>query len=198
MRLADVAEVRTGLTLRERMVQSPSRGILCVQQGDLSETGDFDRNGAARIAAPTFSPKYLARDGEVVFRSRGPFWSAWAVSGLSEPLMAIAPLFIIHPTADIDAGFLAWSLGRPAAQRYFAAEAMGTGVKMITRSVLQAVELELPPVDVQRDIAAIAPLASTELDLEERLARLRHTLVSARLDQLTARASATTPDRKTR
>ncbi|WP_139368766.1 hypothetical protein [Agreia bicolorata] len=138
----------------------------------------------------------MALPGEVIFRSRGPFWSAWAVENLSEPLVSVAPLFILHPPADIDPEFLAWTLGRPAAQRYFAAESLGTNIKMISKPVLAALPLAWPSLHTQRSITRYSDLATREAQLVKRHATLNLTLTNSRLDEAADLAS-TSPDRRT-
>jgi restriction endonuclease S subunit len=155
-----------------------------VHPGDLSPAGDYDPRYELRVKSSDFSAQHIAGPGDVLFRSRGPFWSAWAIAEVSEPLVAIAPLFILRASTDIDPGFLAWHIGRPAAQRYFTAEAMGSGVRMIVKPVLAALPIELPPIDIQREVAGLAALASLEERLLARLASLKHDMTAAQLDSV--------------
>lgn len=197
MYLGDLCTIRSGMTLRSRVAEVRD-GVLTVQQGDLSPRGEYDRQKASRIAPPASSTHHVA-PGELVIRSRGPYWSAWAPGDLNETLVAIAPLFILTPTSDIHPGYLAWFVGRPAAQRYFATEAMGTGVKMIPRDVLERLPITAPPIEQQRTIATAAALSANEHRLSARLSELRHTLNSAHLDQLSRRTAAVSDtDRITR
>ena len=181
MLLSEVCTVLSGLTLRSRLDGAPS-GPLAVQQGDISPSGAYERRSVLRLDPSEYSPHHLVTTGDVLFRSRGPFWSAWAVSEADESLVAVAPLFILRPSADIDPGFLAWQLGRPSSQRYFETEAMGSGVRMITKPVLEALHLVLPSIDRQRDIAATASLAVHETQLLTHLASLKYVLTGAQLD----------------
>jgi hypothetical protein len=200
MLLGDVCTIHSGLALRTRLARQ-SAGILAVQPGDLSPAGDYEPRSQLRVESSDLSSHHLAGPGDVLFRSRGPFWSAWAITDVDEPLVAIAPLFILRATSDIDPGFLAWHLGRPAAQRYFAAEAMGSGVRMIVKPVLAALPIELPPIAVQRDIATLGALAIREERLLTRLASLGHDITAAQLDGAVRNStlSAVTPrlNRKT-
>lgn len=197
MELGELCAIRSGMTLRSRLAEVPE-GLLTVQQGDLSPRGEFDRQSASRIATPP-STAHLVAPGELVIRTRGPYWSAWAPVDTNEPIVAIAPLFILSPTADIDPRYLAWFVGRPSAQRYFSTESMGTGVKMIPRDVLGRLPVTVPPIELQRTIAAAAALSAQENRLSVRLTELRHTLNSAYLDQYSRRtAAASDTDRITR
>ena len=190
IRVRDICSLRSGVTLRERS-DSPASKVLTLQIADLGPTGSVSTQKLLRVPLPAWSSRHIVATGEVVFWSRGPFWSAWAAEDLGEPLVAVAPLFIIRPVSDIlDARYLAWWLGRPSAQQHFAASAMGTGVKMITKSALEQTPIVLPPLDEQGRIADTAALVARELDLALSLARLRSDVRSARLD-----LAATDPDR---
>ncbi|WP_458042809.1 MULTISPECIES: hypothetical protein [Bacteria] len=184
MELRDICSIRSGLTLRERLSDVRQGGTLAVQQGDLTAAGEFVATKAIRIAAPNRSSHRISSE-ELVFRSRGPFWSAWAPGDYREPLVAIAPLFILTPVTDIDAAYVAWYIGRPDAQNYLASEAVGTGVKMISRGVLERLPIVAPPLATQRAIAAAAMIADRERRLAQRLADLKHSLVSTGLDAAT-------------
>lgn len=197
MLLGDACRIRSGVTLRERVASPHTRGTLAVQQRNVTADGALDQRNAMRLATPPSSPHRIHAD-ELVFRSRGPYWSAWAPGDFGEPIVAVAPLFILSPTADIDPRYLAWYINRPVAQRFFAAEAMGSGVKMIPKSVLVRLPVDIPPLATQREIVAAAALAARERDLARHLTDLRFDLASARLDTQARQGAATSTRRSTR
>lgn len=184
MLLADVARVSSGLTVRERLDASP-RGVVAIQMSDLIAGGDPDLTRMARIPHP--HPRYLVSRGDVLLRSRGNATTAWAVpESLTEPAVAILPLFIIRPSTDIyDPDFLAWWLNQPEAQTHLRRAAQGQSIQMVSKTALESVPLQLPPLAQQRLIANAAHLATREAQLIHRLAECQHTLRQA---QLTAAA----------
>jgi hypothetical protein len=171
--------------------------MLAVQPSDLSPAGEFRRDDCLRIAAPTASLHRVSSD-ELVFRSRGPYWAAWAPGDLGEPIVAVAPLFIISPAPDIDPAYLAWLLHRPTAQAYFSAEAAGTNVQMVSKSALARVPLTVPPIATQRSIVRAAAEAASEHRLSLRLAELRFAAQAANLDRAAQHDTTTNPTRSTR
>ena len=197
MEIRDACRIRSGLTLRERLSDVREGGVLAVQQGDLSSAGEFTATKAIRIAAPDRSSHRILPN-ELVFRSRGPFWSAWAPGEYGEPLVAVAPLFILTPVTDVDAAYLAWYIGRPDAQNYFAAEAVGSGVKMISRGVLERLPIFAPSLATQRAITDAAASAARERQLTQRLADLKHALVSSGLDTITRQLDHASTSRSAR
>ncbi|WP_144783990.1 restriction endonuclease subunit S [Microbacterium sp. BH-3-3-3] len=182
MLLADVCSARTGLTMRERLADTRPGGTLAVQQGDITAKGTFRSESAVRIAAPDQSSHRVLAN-ELVFRSRGPFWSAWAPGDYPEPIVAVAPLFILTPTPEAHAQYLAWHIGRPTAQSYFRSVAAGTNVQMIALGALLRLPIDLPPLDTQTAIVAAAELADRERDLARHVAELKYDALAAGLDR---------------
>jgi hypothetical protein len=134
----------------------------------------------------------------VLLRSRGNTASATAIDApLPAPAIALLPLYILRPAADIlDPGYLAWLVMQPAAQAHFARESVGSNIQMIKRPVIAALPLgHLPPLDRQRGIAELALLAVREQTLESRLAALKHERITL---QLQAQATAPHNDRNHR
>ena len=181
-----------GFSARER-VSPVALGIRAIQQGDISVEGAFS-GSAMRVHTGTGSNQHFVRSGDVLLRSRGTSVAAWAVSeDLREAAIALSPLYILRPTPErLNAGYLAWFLMRPAAQAHFARESVGSNLKMIRKSAIESLTIELPPLHVQDAVGSAAELARRELDLETRLAHLRKDLTALRLD---ACAQSTNDDR---
>lgn len=181
MLLSDVARVNSGLTVRERLDVS-ARGVLAIQMADISVGSDLEVRGMARIPLP--HPRYLVSRGDILLRSRGHATIAWAVpNDVSEPALAVMPLFIIRPSTDIyDPDFLAWLLNQPDAQKHLRRAAQGQTIQMVSKATLESVPLQLPPLAQQRLIADAAHLAAREAQLMHRLADSQHTLRQAQLN----------------
>jgi hypothetical protein len=181
MLLADVANVSSGLTVRERLGKG-TEGVLAIQMADLSAGSNLQVRGMARI--PSAHPRYLVSRGDVLLRSRGHATIAWAVPvDLPEPAVAVLPLFIIRPRTDIyDPDFLAWWLNQPDAQTHLRRAAQGQSIQMVAKATLESVPLQLPPLAKQRLIADAANLAAREAQLMHRIADSQHALRQAQLN----------------
>lgn len=180
MLLTDVAQVSSGLTVRGRLDASSS-GILAIQMADISTGSKLRVSGMARIPSP--HSRYFVSRGDVLLRSRGHATIAWAVpDNLPEPAVAVMPLFIIRPTADIyDPDFLAWWLNQPDAQNHLRRAAQGQSIQMVSKASIEAVPLLLPPIEQQRLIADAGQEVSREAQLMHRLAECQQTLRQAQL-----------------
>lgn len=181
MLLANVAQVSSGLTVRERL-EGGVNGVLAIQMADLSAGSEPDIRYMARI--PSAHPRYLVSRGDVLLRSRGHVTTAWAVPDhFLEPAVAVLPLFIIRPSTDIyDPDFLAWWLNQPDAQRHMRRAAQGQSIQMVSKATLESVPLQLPPIAQQRLIAGAANVATREAKLMHRLAECQQTLRQAQLN----------------
>jgi len=86
---------------------------------------------------------------------------------------------ILRPKPDIVSGeYLAWTINHSTTQRYFDSVARGTKLRMVSRASLEHLELDIPDIETQRKIVAIAALADREQALSVQAARLRRELTS--------------------
>lgn len=199
MKLGDISTIQSGLTLRGGPASDPD-GLLAVQLSDLTSDGGLDRRTELRVDERLVSWRHLVGPGDVLFRSRGLRPIAWAVDdSIKEPAVAISPLFIVRPDTEvIDSRYLAWYLNQPAAQRHFAEGARGTSLRMIGKPVLETVQIDLPPVHVQRSIAELSALAAQEKALSALIAERKNELLAYKLGALAHTSSISpTPDRTT-
>jgi len=190
VKLGDVGLVLSGLSPRGGL-QASENGSLAIQLGDISANGEIDLRSLVRIADNGVASKHFVGQGDVLFRSRGMHTIAVAVGAVfKEPAIAVMPLFIIRPNPDIvDSKYLEWFLNQPAAQRHFDQGAAGTSLRMIRKDVLESVNLDLPPLSVQRVIAELADLASRERALSHLLADRRHERLALGLAELSRETS---------
>jgi len=180
MRLGDICSIHSGYTLRGRL-EPTATGVLVIQQGDFDANGTLDLGTLTRAEVP--DGRYELKAGDVLFRSRGQRTLACVVPGaLTEPAIAVMPIFIIRPTNDdIDPRYLAWTLNQHDAQLHFRQSSQGQTIQMISKRVLEDTPIVLPPLSKQRQIAMIADLSAQQETLERRLTDRRYTLLSLQL-----------------
>ena len=180
MRLADTCAIHTGYTARGRLEPTAAGGVLAIQLRDISPEGAVDPERLTRVHLDNLADRYFVRAGDVVFRSRGERNTASALDErLREPALAVLPLMVLRPKADIVLpAYLAWVINQAPAQRHFDAAARGTKIRMIPRSSLDDLELDIPDIATQRRIVAIDTLAARERELTERAAEARRKMIS--------------------
>ncbi len=194
MRLVDVCAIHSGYTARGRLEPAPAGGVIAIQLGDIAVNGLAAPEGLARVHLEGIADRYFVSAGDVLFRSRGDRTTALALGNeFREPALAFLPLLILRPNSNVvTPEYLAWIINQPAAQRHFDSTARGTNMRMIPRTSLDSLELDIPDIETQNKIVAIDALAGTELELSRLAAEKRRTLTSKILAQLASRLRAET------
>lgn len=185
MRLSDLSDIHSGYTARGRLDPAPEGGVLALQLRDVGTTGEMSASDFQRYHLNKLSDRYFVRGGEVVFRSRGEPNAAAAIPNpLPEPVVVIVPLVIVRPDRSrILPEYLAWAINQPEAQRQLGAEAQGTSLRMIPKTVLENLQIALPDLPTQQSIVELDALARQEGQLLRRLAARRETLLSTILGE---------------
>lgn len=185
MRLSDLSDIHSGYTARGRLDPAPEGGVLALQLRDVGTTGEMSASDFQRYHLDKLSDRYFVRGGEVVFRSRGEPNAAAAIPDpLPEAVVVIVPLVIVRPDRScILPEYLAWAINQPEAQRQLGAEAQGTSLRMIPKTVLENLQIAVPDLPTQQSIVELDALARKEGQLLRRLAARRETLLSTILGE---------------
>ncbi len=194
MRLADVCIIHTGYTARGRLEPMAAGGVLAIQLRDISSEGYIDPERLTRVQLEDLADRYVVRAGDVVFRSRGDRNTASALDErLQEPALAVLPLMVLRPNLKlVTPEYLAWAINQPPAQRHFDAAARGTNIRMIPRSSLDNLELDVPDIETQGNIVAVDSLAERERLLSQLAAETRRQMISLMLVEQANRISPST------
>lgn len=194
MRLADVCTIHTGYTARGRLEPMAAGGVLAIQLRDISSEGHIDPERLMRVQLEDLADRYFVRAGDVVFRSRGDRNTASALDErLQEPALAVLPLMVLRPNLEVvTPEYLAWAINQPPAQRHFDAAARGTNIRMIPRSSLDNLELDVPDIETQEKIVAVDALAERERLLSQLAAETRRQMISLILVEQANRISPST------
>lgn len=180
MRIADLCTIQIGYTARSRLHPVSQGGVLAIQLRDVAADGEVNPDTLTRVELGELPDRYFARAGDVVFRSRGDRNTASALGRcLAEPALAILPLIVLRPNLDIvTPEYLAWAINQPDAQRYFERMGRGTGIRMIPKSVLGDLCLDIPDIETQQRIVAVDALSKREKTLTLLLAEKRRKITN--------------------
>jgi hypothetical protein len=176
--LAALCDVLPGYAARGRLEFADSGGVRGVQLRDISASGEIALRNVSAYDFPGNIERYRLTEGDVVFRSRGDWTTAAAITEpLAAPIIAVMPVFIIRPkTRGLDPRYLAWAINEPAGQRALDEKAQGGGLRMVSKSALEALEIPVPSLETQRRIVELAGLARDERELVQALATKRFSL----------------------
>ena len=177
MNLGELAEVQMGYPFRSRLQHDPQGDVAVIQMKDIDDTNLLHAEEAIMVTLPKGKTHHLLRAGDRVFRSRGRSKGAAQVLEGIGPAVVSAPMLLIRSHGVLPA-YLCWYINAPATQAQLAALAEGTSVRMISAEALKALDVPLPSLGAQQDIAQAAALAEQEQTLLARIANLRQRLTT--------------------
>jgi hypothetical protein len=200
MRLANLCALQMGYTARSRLEPASEGGVLALQLRDISADGEIGFPTLSRVHLPDLSERYMVGTGDVIFRSRGERTTATALDeSMNEQAVAILPLIILRPDPSIiTPQFLAWSINLPANQRHLDASAQGASIRMVPKSALDDLRLDVPDLATQRRIVAAANLARREAVLAASLVEKSLSLTTLTLADAAKRAAEFRPSERSK
>ena len=200
MKLSSLCALQMGYTARSRLEPASEGGVLALQLRDISADGDIGIQTLSRVQLPDLSERYMVGSGDVVFRSRGERTTATAIDeSMKERAVAILPLIILRPDPSfITPQFLAWSINLPANQRRLNESAQGASIRMVPKSALDELRIDVPDLATQRHIVAAANLALREAALAASVAEKSLSLTTLALANAAKRASEHGPSERSK
>ena len=180
-RLGDLADVRAGYLTREAVRNEPEGTHYLLQIRDFSrDRTTVNVTDMVRITPESRSSISPLQPGDVVFLAKGANNFAAPVSDLPAPTLAASYFFILRPKPMILSGYLVCFLNHEST-RILLSRLATTGAHMpiIRRDVLEAIEIPLPPLPVQKAVAALDSLRLQEQALLADLARKQQELISS-------------------
>ena len=177
VRLGDLCAIQLGYTPRGALSSAETGGAPAIQLRDLAGDGPIQ---PSRFELGEVSPRYLIEPGDVLFRSRGDRNTAVATDGrLYGPAFAILPIVVLRPKRDVvEPRYLAWAINQAPAQLYFDGVARGTRLRMVPRSELEKLPINVPHLEIQRAVVDLDALAAREEALSTLAAEKRRQLIS--------------------
>jgi len=186
VRIKNIATVQVGYSFRSRLEVSKGGGVAVIQMKDLLDDNTVGCDQLIKIDMDSVKDHHLACKGDLVFRSRGLVSNAAIL--LEDPGKAVvaAPLLRIRITKPeiILSEYLNWYISQREAQVFLTSRAIGTAQKMISKEVLESLEVLLPSLDKQKSIVELALLSVREQTLSSVLAQKRRQYMSTLLMQL--------------
>jgi restriction endonuclease S subunit len=180
--LKDIAKVYMGYSFRSRLESLDAGPVAVIQMKDLTDENTVNCKKLTFINMDKFNDNHYVNKGDLIFRSRGLTSTAAIV--LDEPGLAVlsAPLLKIRLTdPGVMPEYLNWYISQLPAQIFLTSHARGTTQKMISKEALEMLEIDVPPMEKQRAIVALAALAEEEQRIIKEIAIKRRQYISATL-----------------
>lgn len=196
MKVRDITEVQIGYQHREKghsitMGSTGTHRIILIKDLDLDERFKnevIERGGSVPYVWPESlyqvtplgkAERYLVRQGDVLFLSRGQRPCAVPILHTLDRTIAANYFYILRPAADrVDPAYLAWFINQPTTQSCLQRLQRGSYIKMIPKAAFADLEVILPPLATQRAIVALERLRQQEAYTMSRLVLARQRLIN--------------------
>ncbi len=153
MKLHDVADIKTGITFRNRLLDNLDGEVEVIQMRDInSDLTISDR--LVRISNEQIKAKHFLQPGQLILLAKGKYTKACMI-GAADKRRVISSAFFsirIKPTQKVLPEYLQWFLNLPQSEAYFRSNASGTSMFSLPMSVLKNLEIAVPPLEVQERI----------------------------------------------
>ena len=143
---------------------------------------DKERNWARYIEPMLCEENRLYKNyleiGDLLLATKGIDRSAMLYDGRYTPAIASSVFTVlrIRDTNTVLPEYLQWYLNHPATTRKLAAAAIGTSIPLITRDVIEQLEVAIPSLERQRMILMAQSLQQQAMQLRSRINQLDETI----------------------
>jgi len=163
--LRGLVDIQIGYGFRAGVEPDPAGLVGVIQMKDLGDDQIVDLTSLVRVSMDVPAGRQV-REGDIILRSRGDRSTCAIVAGDPGPALVAAPLLRLRVVDDrLLPAYLNWYINQPSAQTHFARHAEGSFVKMISKQVLEELEVEIPPLEPQHRIVELARLSQRERTL---------------------------------
>lgn len=183
--LKKIADIQMGYPFRSGLDRTDNGNVLVIQMKDIDEGSRLQTSDLIPVDLPRLKDGHQVQKGDLLFRSRGRANTAALIDVQLDLAVAAAPLLLLRPNPEkVLPAYLAWYINQPQAQAYLERQASGTISRMINKKAVADMPIDLPPLNRQKQIAALADLAGREQELLRLLAQKRQTYIDGLLMQL--------------
>lgn len=163
-RLGEVTELRGGYSLRGSVEALPGGDSAFIQMRDVDDGLAIDWQNVARVELPSERKATWLESGDILFAPRGSNNYALHLEQLPTRCVC-APQFFhirVRDKSRLDPEFLAWQLNQSPAQNYLSVERQGSAQPVIKRAALETLEISIPSLYKQKEVAALSNAAREE------------------------------------
>lgn len=183
-RLSDIADIKPGYSFRSKIEHDPQGSYFVIQPSNVGAGGGVDVADLSKVRHITPREYHMVDAEAVLFIAYGTRNRVYHFERLPANTVASSTFYLLRPKLhdpgmaaphayDVLPGYLTWYLNQPPAQAYFDALRGGASVQMLRRDALGSLEIPVPPLDIQRQVATVARLALEEEQLTRQLMEKR-------------------------
>lgn len=180
-KLSNIAQLSVGYPFRSTCTPGES-GILACFLRDVGDSGRLQLQNLKRVEDTAPNDSHLAVQGDIVFRSRGTTFAAAVVPEISEKLLVAAPMIRIRVNREmVLPEYLVWFINSSYGTAYFKEFARGTGIPLVSKSVLDQMPIKLPSLQAQQNIVDLVELGRREQELLTQIVKQKNLILETEI-----------------
>lgn len=169
-KIQQIATLQTGLFAKPMAMGE----VVYLQSKHFDDQGNLLSSIHPDLLIEDISQKHLLLPGDVLFAAKGTKNFASVYEKHNPPAVASTSFFVIRlSSSEVLPEYLAWFLNNPNTQIALKAQAMGTSIPSISKSVLEQLEIPIPSIEKQKSVVSISKLLLKEKVIQVKLSTLR-------------------------
>lgn len=182
--LNNLSKIDSGKSFRQRIDDVPNGNCNVIQMKDISHENLTISANPQSILLDDVKPNQLLQKGDILFMAKGNNNFA-VIYNSDKPAVAVSLFFIIRPNRNkVIPEYLAWFLNTPTAQAYFHEQRLGAAVGNIRKVALENLEVDLPSMEKQQQIAKLNQLFHQEKQMIKSYLHKKELLLSGLMNNL--------------
>jgi len=181
-RLSEIVEIKSGYLFKSRIINDRYGQIRVIQLKDVDDNGIIHIDKLFNVSGENIKGVNFLKKGDVVFKSKNARHTAAVFNDDSNNTIVTVHFFLLRLKTDqILPAYLAWYINQKPAQRYFKTKAGGTRIPIVTKKILEELEVSIPSLPTQEKIVAVNNLFIKEKKLLTELKEKSEILVNTSL-----------------
>lgn len=181
MKLKKIAIIQSGYISRFKIEPREDGTHFLLQARDIdAECFAYKPDNLVRFSPDLSRKDWVLKTDDVLFMARGVRNYSILIKEIPDQVLAAACFFIVRVSSDLVLPYyLCWYLNQPQVEHYLSRHS-GRGVHMpvVRRSVLESINIPIPPIEVQVKITKLDVLLRNEMELLDKLAEKRKKLIT--------------------
>src|SRR5690606_10932955 len=164
--------ISSGYSFRGKIEDDPNGVLKVIQLKDLINEYTVIGDECYKVSAEGIKEKYILKDGDILFISKGQNNNAVAFSSHNTQgtFIASSALFVIEVNrTEANPNYIAWYINQLPVQNYITQNLTGTYTPTVNRKVVENIPIQLPALEEQTKIAALGNLAVQEKTLHTKI-----------------------------
>lgn len=172
-KLNSICSIKTGYSFRGQPVASEDGNLYILQAKDINTFGEINYQKCVKISTVDIKHIPLLSQGEIVLTARGSFKAALFES--DKPFLTSNALFVLEVNSRYCYNkYLALWLNSPACRKQLEKVALtSTTIATLPRNALDNIIIDLPSIDIQREIVKTYVLNNKYFKLQQEIYNLR-------------------------